>query len=179
MGTLGLRTKIKQYLISGSTLSIFFQNLQYDMEQQVSKSYIMWLCEKGVFKVLNFFLIGLQINRPALQMVHILLFPTFKPCVNIYRRTLGSDDLIIFKRFRVYFSLKKKIIQFPLSFNLYFQQKRAPKLSICHLPTKRSVWVFDVTNRTNGFSNFQGYHEVVMYLFNSLAKSWTLFWKYS
>ena len=71
-------------------------------------------------------------------------------------------------------TLKKKTIQFPLSFNLYFQQKRAPKLPICHLPTKRSVWGFDVTNSTNGFSSFQSYHEVVMYLFSSLAKSCTL-----
>ena len=56
--------------------------------------------------------------------------------------SLGSDDLIIFKCFSVIFSLKKKTIQFPLSINLYFQQKRAPKLSICHLPTKRclSFW---------------------------------------
>ena len=79
------------------------------------------------------------------------------------RRTLGWDDLIIFKYFRVYFSLKNKIIQFPLSFNLYFRQKRAPKLSICHLPTKRFVWVFDVTDCTNGFSILQSYHQVVMY----------------
>ena len=95
------------------------------------------------------------------------------------RRTLGSDKLIIFKCFRVISSLKKKTIQFPFSFNLYFQQKRAPKSSICHLPTKRSVWIFDVTNRTNAFSNFQSYHQVVMYLFNLLAKSCTLFLKYS
>ena len=54
-------------------------------------------------------------------------------------RTLGSDDLIIFKCFRVIFSLKRKTIQYLLSFNLYFLQKRAPKLSICLLPTKRSV----------------------------------------
>ena len=58
---------------------------------------------------------------------------------NIQRWSLGSDDLIIFKCFRVIFNLKKKTIQFPLSLNLYLQQKRAPKLSICHLPTKRSV----------------------------------------
>ena len=100
-------------------------------------------------------------------------------CSKRKRRTLSSNDLIIFKCFRVIFSLKKKTIKFPLSFNLYFQQKRAQKLSICHLPTKRSVWVFDVTNRRNGFSNFQSHHQVVMYLFNSLAKSCTLFWKYS
>ena len=73
--------------------------------------------------------------------------------------------------------LKMLTIQFPLSFNLYFQQKRAPNLSICYVPTKRSVSVFDVTNRTNGVSNFQSYHQV-MYLFNSLAKSCTLFWKF-
>ena len=36
---------------------------------------------------------------------------------------LGSDDLTIFKCFRAIFSLKKKTIQFPLSFNLYFQRK--------------------------------------------------------
>ena len=51
--------------------------------------------------------------------------------------------------------------------------------AICHLPTKRSVWDFDVTNRTNGFYNFQSYYQVVMYLWNSLAKSCMLFWKYS
>ena len=93
----------------------------------------------------------------------------------IQRRTLGSDDLTIFKCFRVIFSLKKRIIQFSLSLNLYFQQKRALKLSVCYLPTKRSVWVFDVTNRRNGFSSFQSCHQVVMHLFNSLAKSCTLF----
>ena len=90
--------------------------------------------------------------------------------------TLGSDDLTIFKYFRVIFFLKMKTIQFPLSFNFYFQQKRALKLSICHLPTKRSVWVFDITNRTNGFYNFQLLSGSSA---SSLAKSCTLFWKYS
>ena len=52
-------------------------------------------------------------------------------------------------------------------------------MSICHLLTKHSVWVFDVTNRTNSFYSFQSYHEVVMHLFNLLAKSCTRFWKYS
>ena len=90
---------------------------------------------------------------------------------NGFINRVGSDDQTIFKCFRVIFSLKKKTIQYSLSFNLYFQQKRAPKLSICHLPTKLSVWVFDVINRANGFSNFQSYHGVVMYLFNSLTKT--------
>ena len=71
---------------------------------------------------------------------------------------VASDDLTFFKCFRVIFSLKKKTIQFSLSFNHYFQQKRVPKLSICHLLTKSSVWVFDVTNRRNGFYNFQSHH---------------------
>ena len=31
------------------------------------------------------------------------------------------DDLVIFKYFRLIFSLEKKTTQFPLSFNLYFQ----------------------------------------------------------
>ena len=50
-----------------------------------------------------------------------------------------SARMTCFKCLRVYFSLKKKIIQFPLSFSLHFQQERASKLLICHLPTKRSV----------------------------------------
>ena len=40
------------------------------------------------------------------------------------RRTLGSDDLMIFKCFTVISSLKKKTIQFLLLFNLYIQQKK-------------------------------------------------------
>ena len=87
----------------------------------------------------------------------------------------GLSAQIVFKCFRVIFSLKKKTNQLSLSFNLYFQQKRAPKLSICHLPTKCSVWVFNVTDGTNGFSTYQSYHELVMSLFNSLAKSCMLF----
>ena len=92
---------------------------------------------------------------------------------------LRSDKLTVFKCFRVAFASKKKTIQIPLLFNLYFQQERAPKLSICHLSEKRSVWVFDITKRRNDFSNFKSYDQVVMYLFNSLAKSCTLFWKCS
>ena len=53
---------------------------------------------------------------------------------------------------------KNQTIQFWFSFNLYFEQKRAPKLSICHLVMKSSFWVFDVTDRRNGFHNFQRYH---------------------
>ena len=53
--------------------------------------------------------------------------------------SLDHDFKSFFKYFRVIFSLKKKTIHFPLSFNLYFQQKRVQKLSICHLPTKRFV----------------------------------------
>ena len=85
----------------------------------------------------------------------------------------------IFKCFRVIFSLKRKLSNFYIRSIFVFSKKRAPKLSNCHLPTKRCIWVFDVTNRTNSFSNFQSYHEVVMYVFNSSAKSCRLFWKYS
>ena len=51
----------------------------------------------------------------------------------------GRITLTIFKCFRVISSLKKKTIQFPLFFDLYFPQKRAPNLPICPLPTERSV----------------------------------------
>ena len=48
----------------------------------------------------------------------------------------GSDDLAVVKCFRVIFFLKDQTIQFSFSFILYFQQKRAPKLSTCHLLMK-------------------------------------------
>ena len=51
----------------------------------------------------------------------------------------GRNDLTVFNCFRVMFSLKNQTIQFTFSFNHYFQQKRAPKLSICNLRTKSSV----------------------------------------
>ena len=59
---------------------------------------------------------------------------------------------------RLIFSLKRQTVQFLFLFNLYFPQKRVLKLSICHWLTKSSVWVCDVTNRRNGFYNFQRYH---------------------
>ena len=68
-------------------------------------------------------------------------------------------------------SLKRKLSAFIQSL---FSTKKSPK--VVNLPlTKRSVWVFDVTNRTNGIFNFQRYHQVVMYLFDSLIKSCTLY----
>ena len=66
---------------------------------------------------------------------------------------LGLDDFTIWKCFSAIFPLKKKTIQFPLSLNLYFQQKRAP---ICKFATY-------LRNA----------------LFEFLARSCTLFWKYS
>ena len=42
-------------------------------------------------------------------------------------QTFSSDDLTIFKCFRVIFSLKNKTIQFPLSFNLYLKKKKQPQ----------------------------------------------------
>ena len=90
--------------------------------------------------------------------------------------TLGSDDLTFFKCFRVMFSLKKKTIQFPLSFNLYFQQKEPQS---CQFATyKRNALFGLLTSQTGQMAFpmvFQRYHEVVMYLFSSLAKGCTLF----
>ena len=94
-------------------------------------------------------------------LLRFYIYPVVYCCMFL---KADSHDLIIFKFFRVIFFLKKKTIEFPLSFNLYFQQKRVPKFSICHLQPKRSVGVFDVTNRTNSFSIFQSYHEVVISL---------------
>ena len=120
-------------------------------------------------------------NGSHFAMIYIIIGQLPLLQVNYLKADFQVGWPNIFKKcFRIIFSLKKKTIQFPLSFNLYFPRKRAPKLSICHLPTKQSVWTFNVTNRaTNGFYNFQNYHQVVIYLFNSSAKSFMLFWKYS
>ena len=91
-------------------------------------------------------------------------------------RTLGLGDLTIFKCFRVIFSLKEKTIQFPYSFDLYFSQKKIPKVVNFTLTYKTlclSFW-----NHKQGKWR-QSYLQVVMYLFNSLAKSCGLFSKYS
>ena len=53
---------------------------------------------------------------------------TFNLMKTTYRRTLGSDDLTIFKCFIVNFSLKRKTIQFLLSLNFVFNTKKSPKV---------------------------------------------------
>ena len=70
---------------------------------------------------------------------------------------------------------KRKLSNFRFRSIFIFNKKRVPKLSFRHLPKKRSVRVFDVTNRTNGFYSFQSHYQVLTYLFNSLAKSCTLY----
>ena len=93
---------------------------------------------------------GENIDDKKLSVVHTLEY--------VKGGLSGLGDLAVFKCFRVIFFLKNQTIQFSFSFNLYFQQKRAPKLSTCHLLMKSFVWVFDVTNRQNGFYDFQRYH---------------------
>ena len=63
------------------------------------------------------------------------------------RWTLGLDDLIVFKCFRFIFSLKKKTIQFPFLFNIYFQQKIAPKFQFA---TYRRNALFEVLASQTG-----------------------------
>ena len=47
-----------------------------------------------------------------------------------------------------------------------FSTKKSPKVVNLPLTDEALCLSFDVTNRTNGISNFQSYHELVMYLFN-------------
>ena len=82
--------------------------------------------------------------------------------------TLGSDDLIIFKCFRVYFSLKRKLSNFCFRSTFIFNKKEPQS---CQFATYRQNALFEFFMPQTGFSNSQSYHEVVMYLFNSLAKS--------
>ena len=65
-----------------------------------------------------------KIGNDSSNVLEILIgVPQF-----VLRWTLGSDYLTVFKGFRFIFSLKKQTIEFSLFFNLYFQQKRTPKL---------------------------------------------------
>ena len=84
----------------------------------------------------------------------------------------------IFKCFRVIFSLKKKIIQFPLSFILYLQKKEPQS---CQFATYRRNALFEFLTSQTGQMAFLIFKVIIrfMYLFSSLAKSCTLFWKYS
>ena len=174
------------FILSFRATKIILTNIS-TMNNQIiiiTFSYVANMINSFIYLLIKTFYCQLQLPTPCCYAVEVKhQGNTFlKPnsiFVSFFSKTLGFDGITIFKCFIVIFSLKKKTIQFLLSLNLSFQQKRAPKLSICHLPTKRSVWVFDVTNRTNGFYNFQSYYQVVTYLFNSLAKSCTLFWKYS
>ena len=54
---------------------------------------------------------------------------------------------MIFKRFKVIFSLKKKTIDFPLSVNLYFQLKRAQS---CQFATYRRNDLFEFLTSQTG-----------------------------
>ena len=60
--------------------------------------------------------------------------------------------------------------------NAFFQCKLRCQSNQSYFLLKKK---FDVTNGRNGFSNIQNCHQVIMYLFNTLAESCTLFWKCS
>ena len=123
-----------------------------------------------------------QIPQPPGEVIKVY-FPLPPPLFKkgrseLWRWTLGSDDLRVFNVLELFPPLKRKLRNFRFCLTI-FQQRRAPKLSICYLLTKRSVWVLDVTSRRIGFYNFQHYHLLVIYPFISLTKSYLLFSKYS
>ena len=59
---------------------------------------------------------------------------------------MGSDYLTIFKCFRVIFSLKKRIIQFPLS--IFFYNKKEPQS--CQFATYRRNALFEFLTSQTG-----------------------------
>ena len=110
------------------------------------------------------------LRQPFADVLQRRCSEKFRNTLN-WRRTLGLDDLIIFKCFRVDFSLKKKAIQFLLSFNLYFKKEGS---KVVNLPlTNETLYLsFWHDKQDKWLFQFKSYHEVVMYLFNSLAKSY-------
>ena len=73
-------------------------------------------------------------------------------CIAVLIHYKTINDLIIFKCFRLIFSLKKRTRQFPLSLNLYFQQKRAPKS--CQFVTYRRNALFEFLTSQTGQMTF-------------------------
>ena len=122
-------------------------------------------------------------QRHGLGEGYIVSQKTMKSIKTIKLLNLKADSRVgwpnIFKCFRVIFSLKKKNSPISAFVQSLFSTKRSPNVVNLPLTEVTPFWVFDVRNRANGFSNFQNYHNVVMYLFKSLAKSCTLFWIYS
>ena len=122
-----------------------------------------------------------QFGRP---LISASLRGTFRTQSNIRceafiknRRTLGTDDLTIFKCFIVIFSLKKKTIQF--SFSLSFQQKKSSEVADLALSNKTLCLSFWRHKQEKWLFQFSKLSWVAIYLLNSLAKSCMLFWKYS
>ena len=83
------------------------------------------------------------------------------------RRTLGSDDLKFFKCFRVIFSFKKKTSQFPLSFNLYFQQKKEPQS--CQFAIHRRKTLFEFLTSQTGQMAYVIFNVIIRSLCISLS----------
>ena len=111
-----------------------------------------------------------QFGRP---LISASLRGTFRTQSNIRceafiknRRTLGTDDLTIFKCFIVIFSLKKKTIQFPLSFNLYFQQKEPQS---CQFATYRRNALFEFLTSQTGQMTFTIFKVIIRQLCISLT----------
>ena len=92
--------------------------------------------------------------------------------------TLGSDDLIIFKCFSVVLSLKKrKLSNFRFRSIFIFNKKEAQS---CLFATYRRNALFVFLTSETGEIAFPIFKVIMkMHLFNSLAKSCTIFWKYS
>ena len=133
MGNLGLRRKVKKSFICGSTVSIFFENYQYDIEQWVGKSYV-WLCEKRGCKVLNFFLVGLQISRSAAQAFqpHLWIFK-FQSYSNFIKSLILSETTWHFQNKTIFW------IVFVWSSNLYF---RSPNYTHFIARYVKAFWLF-------------------------------------
>ena len=92
--------------------------------------------------------------------------------------TLGSNDLIIFKCFSVILSLKKrKLSNFRFRSIFIFNKKVAQS---CPFATYRRNALFVSLTSQTGEIAFPIFKVIMkMHLFNSLAKSCTIFWKYS
>ena len=85
----------------------------------------------------------------------ILVFIAFTYYENVYVKDgLSCQNLAFFKCSRAMFSFKT---EFSLLFNLYFQQKRASKLSVCYYFMNSSVWIFEVTDWCNDIFNFSAF----------------------
>ena len=140
----------------------------------ITFSFVANMINSFIYLLIKKLYCQLQLPRPCCYAVEIKHQGNtfFKPSsifVSFFSKTLGFDDITIFKCFIVIFSLKKENYPIFAFVKSLFSTKKSSK--VVNLP---------LTDETLCLSFWRHKQEKWLLQFsNSLAKSYTLFWKHS